>query len=124
MLHLFRLFAPGKTQAVGDADTVGIADHAAGNGVQVAQKEIGGFSAHAGQAQKLLHSAGDFAAIVCQQHLAGEDNVFRFLPEKTAGTDVIFHILHLGGGHSFQGGIGGKKGGGDQIDPGVRALGG
>jgi hypothetical protein len=38
LLHLLRLLTLSKTQAVSNADAMGIADHAAGHGIEVAQK--------------------------------------------------------------------------------------
>ena len=64
LLHLFRLLAFGKAQPAADADAVGIAYHAARHGVQITQQQISGFPTHAGDSQKLLHSAGNLSAIV------------------------------------------------------------
>ena len=36
---------------------------------------------------------------------------------------MVFHILNGGCRHGFQGGVGGKKPGGHQVDPGIRTLG-
>ena len=69
-LHLFRILSLGKSQLAADADAMGVADHAARLGVQIAKQQIGGFAAYARDAQKLLQSAGDFATVIGQQHLA------------------------------------------------------
>ena len=49
--YFLRFLALGKTQTAADADTVGIADHTAGNTVQIAQQQIGGFAADTGDSQ-------------------------------------------------------------------------
>ena len=92
LLHFFRLFTLGKTQPSADADTVGIADYAAGNGIQVAQKQICGFSADTGDPKQFLHSAGNLSTVVAQQHLAAKDDIPSLMLVESAGTDMIFHI--------------------------------
>ena len=98
---------------------MGVADDAARDGVQVAQQQIGGFPPHAGKAQQLLHGAGNFSAVVRQQHLTGKDDIPRLVLVEAAGADVVFHIRH-----GFQRGVGGKEGRGHQIHTGVGTLGG
>ena len=48
---------------------MGIADHTAGNGIQVTQQKIGGFSAHTGNPQQLLHGSGNFSVVILKKHL-------------------------------------------------------
>lgn len=124
LLHFFRLLACTQPQPPADADAMGVADDAARDGIQVAQQQIGGFPPHAGQAQQLLHGAGNFSAVVRQQHLTGEDDIPRLVLVKAAGADVVFHIGDIRRRHGFQGGVGGKESGGHQIHPGVGTLGG
>ena len=47
--HLLRLFSLGQTQATADANAVGVTDHTAGYGVQIAQQQIGGLATHTGE---------------------------------------------------------------------------
>ena len=93
LLYLFRLLALSKTQTVGNADAVRIADHTAGRGIKITQQQIGGFSADTGQPQKGVHSIGHFSTVVTDQHLAGKDNVLGLMVVEAAGADIVFHIL-------------------------------
>ena len=95
VLHLFRLLRCGDAKTVGNPDAVGIADHAAGLLIQVAQQKIGCFPAYTGNAQQGLHGVRDFAPKVGNQLLAGKDNVSCFVPVKTAGTNIVFHITNI-----------------------------
>ena len=51
LFHLFRFFSMGKPQTAADTDAVGVADDTAGDGIEIAQKKVGGLSAYAGQFQ-------------------------------------------------------------------------
>ena len=123
-LHFVRVgevFA--KAQPVGDADAVGVC-HNGRFAVDIPADEIGGFAANAGQGGELFNGAGHFAVKLVQQHPAHIDDVLSLGVEKSAGADDVFHIFQFGRGQGLQAGIGGKEGGGDQVDPGVGALGG
>ena len=65
LFHFLRLFAMAQSQSSADSDAMGIANNTAGNSVQITQKQIGGFSANAGDPQQLLHGSGDFSLVVC-----------------------------------------------------------
>ena len=60
LFHLFRFFTLAQTQPSADADAVGVADHASGNGIKITQQEIGGFSANAGNPQRSSMVPGTF----------------------------------------------------------------
>lgn len=49
LLYLFRVCSLGKPQPTANADAVGVAYHTPGCTVDVAQQQIGGFSANTGQ---------------------------------------------------------------------------
>ena len=103
---------------------MGIANHAAGNPIEIAQQQIGGFPAHAGKPEQLLHGARDLAMKFGKQHLTGQHNVPGLVLIEAAGADIVFHIGNVRVCHGLQRGVGGKQGRGDLIDPGVGALGG
>ena len=123
-LRLLRVLGSvGQPQPAADADTVGVADHAAGHAVQVPQQKICGLSANAGNFQKLLHGAGDFSAIVPDQRLAAQNDVPGLVLIESAGPDQFFHTRDIRPGHGLQGGKFGEEGRGDLIHTGVGALG-
>ena len=64
MLHLFRLLRCGDAQTVGNPDAVGIADHTAGDTIQITQQQVGSLSAYTGNFQQFLHSAGNFSTVI------------------------------------------------------------
>ena len=117
LLHLFRVFALGQSQLAANADAVGIADHTPRLPVQIAQQQIGGLSAHTRQLQQRLHGVRHFAAVLLQQHPAGQHDVLCFLAIKAAGMDVGLNIGYVRICQRLQGRIGGKKGRRYQIDP-------
>lgn len=117
-------FAHGQPQAATDTDAVGVADHAAGHAVNVAQQQIGGLAAHAGEPQQFLHGAGDLSAVVGQEHLAGQHDVPGLVLIKSAGADQLLHPLDGGAGHGLQSGELCEQGRCHLIDPCVGTLGG
>ena len=122
-LHFFRFLALGQSQKIGDADAVGVADHGAGNGVQVAQQQVGGFAAHAGQPQQLVHGAGHLPAVFVAQHPAGQHNVPGLVLEEAAGVDVLLHLGDISLGKIVQSGETRKQGRGHLVNPLIGALG-
>ena len=78
---IFKAFGV-QPQPTANADAMGVADHASGDVVEIAQQQIGSLSAYTGQAKELVHSAGDFSTVVRNQHLAGEDNILCLLAEE------------------------------------------
>ena len=64
LFYFFRFFAMAQSQSSADSDAMGITNNASGYGVQITKKQIGGFSANAGNPQQFLHSTRDFALIV------------------------------------------------------------
>jgi hypothetical protein len=61
------------------------------------QKDIGGFSAHAGQRDQGLNISRDFSAKFFFNDYAQANNTLGFLPEKTQWTDNRFHLFLPGG---------------------------
>ena len=51
LFHLIRFLAFAQTQPSADPDAVGIADNAAGNGLEITQQKVGGFSSDTGKFQ-------------------------------------------------------------------------
>ena len=92
--------------------------------MNIAQNKVGGFSAHPGQGEQLLHGARHLAMELFQQHAGGKDNVLGLGPEKAAGVDVGLHVGRLCLRQGLQGGEAGEEGGGHLIDPLIGALGG
>ena len=103
---------------------MGVADHAARHGIQITQQQIGGFSAHTGNFEKLLHGAGNLSAVVTQQHLAAQNDVPCLVLIETAGVYQFLHMSDISPRHGFQCWVGGEQGRGHQVHPCVGALGG
>lgn len=123
LFHLEGVFASvGDAQPSGDADAVGVADVAL-LPVDVAQNEIGGLAAHAGQRQQIVHVVGDFAAEPRQQLLGGGNDIPGLGPPEAAGLDVPAHLVHIGGGEGLQRRVAGEQRRCYQIHPGVGTLG-
>ena len=124
LLGLPRVFGPvGQPKQTRDADAVGIRHHDARRVMDVAQDQVGGLPAHAGEAEQLLHGSGDLPAELGQEHPGGQDDVPGLGTEETAGVDTGLHILRLRCGQSLQRREPGKETGRDLVDPLVGALG-
>ena len=103
---------------------MGVHHHRARHPEHVAQDQVRGLAAHAGQRRQLLHGGGDLAAVLFQDHLGAGHNVPGLGPEKAAGVNVALHLLHIRLGKALQRGKAGEEGGGDLVYPLVGALGG
>ena len=90
-----------KAQPVGQPDAVGIGDDG-GLPIDVAQDQVGGLAADAGQFQKICHIVRHFAAEVGQQHLGAGFEVTRFGAEQAAGLDAFLNRLERGFGKAFE----------------------
>ena len=124
LLHLQGILAAvGKTQTAGDADAVGVA-HIAVGAVDIAQDQVGGLAAYAGQGEKVIHVVRHPAAEALHQHLRCGHDIAGFGAPEAAGMDIGAHLVHIGGGEGLQRGVAGEQGGRDQIHAGIGTLGG
>ena len=122
LLHLQGVLGPVRQpQQAGDPDAVGVAD-VARLAVHVPQDQVGGFAAHAGQPQQVLHIVRHPAAEIRQQHLRRGHDIPGLGPPEAAGLDICTYLVHIGGGKGLQRGIAGKQRRRHQIDPRVGAL--
>ena len=118
----------GVVPVVAPAQPARHADHMrihgeAGHVERVAEHHVGGFAAHAGQCDQLLHGA---------RHPAGEpgfelggqgDDVARLGMVEADGADDVLHTLRVGRRQRRGRGIGGEQRGGDRVHTLVGGLG-
>jgi hypothetical protein len=108
-LNFFRLLqVVHQAEAVGDTDTVGIHNDAAGDMEHVAKDQVGGLAADAGKGGELLHGGRDLTVMLFQQDFGTRHNIPGFGMIEAAGMDILLHLGNVGGCEIFQGGIAGK----------------
>ncbi len=124
-LNFFRLLEViHQAEAVGDADTVGIHNGAAGDMEHIAEDQVGGFAADAGEGGKFFHGGRDLTVMLFQQNFGTLHNIPGFGMIEAAGMNILLHLGDVSGCKVFQGGIAGEESRGDLIDALIRTLGG
>ena len=123
VFHLFRGGVLRQPQAAGNADAVGVRHHG-GLVVDVPHNEVGGFPPYAGQPCQLLDGVRHLAAELVPNHQAYAQNVLGLGVVKPAGANQLPNLLHRALAKGLQGGEAGEQRRGDQVHPGVGALGG
>ena len=124
-LDFFRLLqVVNQAETVGNADTVGIHNGAAGDMEHVAEDQVGGLAADAGKGGKLLHGGRDLTVMLLQQDFGTRHNIPGLGMIKAAGMDILLYLGDIGCSEIFQRGITCEEGRGDLIDTLIRALGG
>ena len=111
-----------EAQLPRDTDAVGVRNHHAGHMIYIAQDQVGGLAAHAGQLQQVLHIVGHLPAELLQHHPGGGHDVPCLGTEKAGGVDVLLHLAHIGPGQGLQGGEAAEQGGGHLVDALIGAL--
>ena len=84
-----------KTEAIGNADAMGVHNGRTGDFIYVTQNEVCGFSAYTGQGGKLLHGLRHFAIVLCQQHLGAGNHIASLCSEETAGMNIFLNLFHI-----------------------------
>ena len=114
----------GETQPAGEAADMGVDDDALGEVEGIAEDDVGGLSAHAGELVEMFHGPRNFAAVVFDQGGGAAADGFGLGAEESGGADEAFEL----GGRDFSKMLGRgaalEKGGCDFVDPVIRALGG
>ena len=95
-----------------------------GDSKGIAQYDIGGLSADAGQGGELVHRARDLAAEVLDDLARGPLDADGFVVVEAAGADVLLDLLRIGAGPIGGGFVLPEQLRRDQVDPDIRALGG
>ena len=113
----------GQSQALADADTVGVR-YDGGAVVDVAQQKVGDLAADTGKGQKLLHAVGKRAVVSLDQTFAGVLDVGGLGAVQPAGTNDGLDFLERSVGQGVGRGEAVKQLTADDVDAGVGALGG
>ena len=103
---------------------MGVSHHHAGFVEDVPLNQVGGFPAHTGEFQQILHGPGDPAAEVGQQHLGAAYQIPALSVVEAAGVDVLGYLGGVRCRKGLQRGEAGEESGGDLVDPGIGTLGG
>jgi hypothetical protein len=103
---------------------VGVRHHHARDVVHVAEDEVRGLAAYAGEGEQFVHGGGDPAAEVVHQLPGAEHDVPGLGVVKSAGVDVLLHVRDLRLRQGPERGIAGIERRGDLVDPLIRTLGG
>ena len=97
-LNFFRLLEViYQTEAVGDTDTVGIHNGAAGDMEHIAEDQICGLAADAGEGGELFHGGRDLTVMLFQQDFGTRHNIPGFGMIEAAGMDILLHLGDVGG---------------------------
>src|SRR4030042_1385827 len=90
--QLNRIVVFREPQPAGKTNHVRIAGDS-GNAEGVAEDAVGRFTPHAGKRQKLIHRAGDFAAVLLDNSRARPLDIDGLVAEKTCAADARFDLF-------------------------------
>ena len=122
LFHLFGRGVGGEFQAAGDAEDMGVDDHADGNTVSDAEDDVGGFAGRAGDGEKIFHLLRNFAVEVGNDLPRRTLNRLRLVVVEASGADDLFDLLNWRGGEVLCGGEGLEEDRSDHVDASVGAL--
>ena len=111
-----------EAETVGNADAVRIHHHGTRHPVEIAEQEVRGLAADAGEFHEFFHGVGDLSVVLFQKNDSAADDVPCLGVVKTAGMDVLLDLRDIGFCEGFQRRIARKQGGSHHVDPLVRAL--
>jgi len=122
LFHLFGRGVGGEFQAAGEAEDMGVDDHADGNTVSDAEDDVGGFAGRAGDGEKIFHLLRNFAVEVGNDLPRRTLNRLRLVVVEASGADDLFDLLNWRGGEVLCGGEGLEEDRSDHVDASVGAL--
>ena len=114
----------GETQPAGETADMGVDDDALGEVEGVAEDDIGGLPAHAGELVEMFHGPRNLAAVIFDQGGGAPADGFRLGAEEAGRADEAFELGGGNVGKMLGRGAALEKGGRDFVDPVIRALGG
>ena len=87
MLHFDGIVLAGETQPAGETADMGVDHDALGEVEGVAEDDVGGLSAHAGELVELFHGPRNLAAVILDQGGGAPADGFRLGAEEAGGAD-------------------------------------
>lgn len=116
-----RILRASQSEAAGEAGNVGIDDHT-GDAEGVTEDDIGGLTPDAGEGGKGRKFGRNHTSMFGNQCGGTGHEVFGLVVKKPGGADQRFDRAHICGSKSGRCRIALEEGGGDLIDPDIRAL--
>ena len=124
LLHFDGIVLAGETQPAGETTDMGVHHDAFGKVEGIAEDDVGGFPAHAGELVEMFHGPRNLAAVIFDQGGGAAADGFGLGAEESGGADEAFELGGRDFGKMLSCGAALEKGGRDFIDPVIRALGG
>ena len=124
LFDFFGGFGFGEAKAAGDAEDVGVDDHALGFAETDTEYDVGGLAGGAGDGDELGEGLGDLAVEVGDDLAGGTLDGFGLVAEEAGGANDFLEFGQGGLGHGGGGGEAFEKRGRDHVDADVSALGG
>ena len=94
---------------------MGIDDNRTRNPIQIAEQQVGGFSADTGKPKKIVHIIGHPSVMLFKQNDSAVYQITGFGMIETTGVDVFLHFFHIRFGKGFKSGKTRKKGRCDHV---------
>ena len=121
-LDFFWVGLAGEAEAGGEARDVGVDDDADVLAEGVAEDDVGGFAADAGELDEFVHGLRDVSAMLVDEEPAAGADVFGLGAVEADGAEVVLEGGGIGLGVVARGAVFFEEGGGDFIDLHVGAL--
>jgi hypothetical protein len=92
------ILLPGQSEAVCEAEHVGVDRDALHLAERVADHDVGGLAGDSGQADEALHRVGHLPAVLGDDHAGSAHDRLRLVAEEACGPDDLLHLVRVRSG--------------------------